>query len=290
MIRWGILGVGTAGRARARALQGIDGSELVAVHRGRYADSLGVPDAGSAEALFAAVDVVVIATPSELHAEQAAAALRAGCHTVVDYPLARTIEEVDALFALAAAVGRRLHVEHIEVLAPSTRLVQDLTARHPARRAHLTMTTVGPPHADAETMVWLEIARVHRAIVTLGEIVAVRVLDRAADRLDAELHHESGVVTTLDARRVLDGRRGMDWRILTDDGELRVSEGGALWRGEPVALPASAGLFLEDTTRFLHALHTGERSYVDEERLRRLYKVLTALGTTDPGTLSATGT
>lgn len=48
------------------------------------------------------VDLVVVATPHQAHAAAAEVALRAGKHVVVEKPLAVTIDEADALVALAA--------------------------------------------------------------------------------------------------------------------------------------------------------------------------------------------
>ncbi len=56
------------------------------------------------------VDLVVIATPDELHAAQAEAALRAGKHVVIDKPLAPTPEEALHVAKCAAASGKRCAV------------------------------------------------------------------------------------------------------------------------------------------------------------------------------------
>ena len=51
------------------------------------------------------VDVVVVATPSFTHVPTALAALAAGKHTVVEKPIATTVEEIDQLTDAAAAGG-----------------------------------------------------------------------------------------------------------------------------------------------------------------------------------------
>jgi myo-inositol 2-dehydrogenase/D-chiro-inositol 1-dehydrogenase len=57
-------------------------------------------------------DIVDIVTPSHTHAEIAAAALDAGCHVLVEKPMALTIAECRALVQRAQARGRHLAVGH----------------------------------------------------------------------------------------------------------------------------------------------------------------------------------
>ena len=59
-----------------------------------------------------AVGLVVIATPNELHAPQAIAALRAGKHVVVDKPFTLSVEEAQAVIAEAKTANRLLSVFH----------------------------------------------------------------------------------------------------------------------------------------------------------------------------------
>jgi len=66
------------------------------------------------EALLAVdgVDLVIIVTPNERHADHADAALRAGKHVVIDKPMAPDLAACDRLIDLAAARGRVLSVYH----------------------------------------------------------------------------------------------------------------------------------------------------------------------------------
>lgn len=72
--------------------------------------------AGAADADAAAVadgvDVVVISSPNRTHFPLAEAALEAGKHVVIDKPFTVSVEEADALIALAKARGRMLTVFH----------------------------------------------------------------------------------------------------------------------------------------------------------------------------------
>lgn len=56
------------------------------------------------------IDVVIVTTPTDLHAEHTRQALAAGKHVLCEIPLATSLAEVDDLIALADRVDRRLMV------------------------------------------------------------------------------------------------------------------------------------------------------------------------------------
>ena len=117
-LRAGLLGVGMMGRHHARVLRELDGVELVAI-----ADPGGDPHgvAGDLEvlpdidALIAeGLDLAVVAVPTRFHEEAALKLAEAGVHTLVEKPIAHTIEAaqrmVDA-FRTANLVGAVGHIE-----------------------------------------------------------------------------------------------------------------------------------------------------------------------------------
>ena len=59
-----------------------------------------------------AVDAVVLATPSHLHAAQATSAMEAGRHVLAEIPLALTLEDAERVTALADSTGLVLAVCH----------------------------------------------------------------------------------------------------------------------------------------------------------------------------------
>jgi scyllo-inositol 2-dehydrogenase (NADP+) len=70
-----------------------------------------VPDIAALLAIDA-VELVVVVTPNDLHADHADAALRAGRHVVVDKPMAPDVAACDRLIDRAATAGRLLSVYH----------------------------------------------------------------------------------------------------------------------------------------------------------------------------------
>lgn len=106
---FGIIGLGSAGRRHARALQeGLPGARLVGVCDenpdllARYS-VFGTQDPAE---LFSipALKAVVIATPHPSHAELVRLALRAGKHVLVEKPLALHKAECERLLALHASL------------------------------------------------------------------------------------------------------------------------------------------------------------------------------------------
>lgn len=71
------------------------------------------------EALSAPVDGVVITSPSDLHAEQAVAALEAGKHALVEIPLGTDLEDAVAVTQAARETGLRVQVAHTQRYYPA---------------------------------------------------------------------------------------------------------------------------------------------------------------------------
>ncbi len=116
-MRIGVIGTGNIGAAHAQSLASeVAGAVVTAVFdpdRARakaLAATVGArPCTEVAELIEAAeVDAVVIASPDDLHAEQAMACLQAGKPTLVEKPLAPSLADAAALVEAEVATGRRL--------------------------------------------------------------------------------------------------------------------------------------------------------------------------------------
>jgi biliverdin reductase len=96
--------VAVAGRTPARTVEFAEGFNTLAVND--WQTLLNMPD----------IDLVIVATINGHHGEIVRAAIAAGKHTIVEYPLALNPQEAAEIIELAAAKKVLLHVEHIELL------------------------------------------------------------------------------------------------------------------------------------------------------------------------------
>jgi UDP-N-acetyl-2-amino-2-deoxyglucuronate dehydrogenase len=114
----GIVGAGTIGKVHAAEVAGVEGAELVALVEPReeagreLAGSHGVDWHPDLEGLLARddVDVVVLCTPSGIHADGAVAAARAGKHVVSEKPMAITREGIERMIGACREAGVTLSV------------------------------------------------------------------------------------------------------------------------------------------------------------------------------------
>lgn len=117
-VRAGLIGFGVAGKYFHAPLLRAAGFDVVAVVTSRDEEAgAAIPNVSvlrHAEKLFARTDVelVVIATPTNLHVAQTRAALLAGKHVVVDKPISATSQEARELADLASERGLKLAVFH----------------------------------------------------------------------------------------------------------------------------------------------------------------------------------
>ncbi|MFL6071102.1 MAG: Gfo/Idh/MocA family protein [Actinomycetes bacterium] len=115
-IRVGLLGFGAIGAEHARAAQQLPGLSLDVVcdrnserlHELKTLSPSVHTTRDATELLEGEVDLVVISTPPDTHADWAIKALSAGKHVVVEKPLSITSEEADAVMVAARAAGRRV--------------------------------------------------------------------------------------------------------------------------------------------------------------------------------------
>lgn len=125
---WGFVGIGVlADVSIAPAVTALDGSHLAAVcsrsseRAAAFGDKHGASASyGNYASMLAdpAVDIVYIASPNGLHAQQTVAALESGKHVLVEKPMALTTADASAMVKAAATASRQLgvgfHLRHKE--------------------------------------------------------------------------------------------------------------------------------------------------------------------------------
>jgi UDP-N-acetylglucosamine 3-dehydrogenase len=127
MTRVGVVGTGVMGRNHARVLREMRDVELVGVADSNLDAACQVAGFhatrgyGSLEELLEKEkpEAVTIAVPTENHHAAVMEALAAGCHVMVEKPIAATLAEADELVAAAMSAGRVLAVGHIERYNPA---------------------------------------------------------------------------------------------------------------------------------------------------------------------------
>lgn len=129
-LRVGLLGVGMMGRHHARVLRDVEGIQLVAIadpggDPHRVAGPLEVlPDV---EALVAAgIDMAVVAVPTAFHEDAALTLAEAGVHTLVEKPIASSLEAGARMVEAFASRGLVGAVGHVERFNPA---LQELRRR-----------------------------------------------------------------------------------------------------------------------------------------------------------------
>ncbi|MDQ6885185.1 MAG: Gfo/Idh/MocA family oxidoreductase [Candidatus Dormibacteraeota bacterium] len=127
MIRVGVIGAGSMGRNHLRVLRDLPDVDLVAVAEAdvslaeQAAHRYGIKAYRDHRELLRTehLAAVTVAVPTTLHHEVGVDALQAGCHVLIEKPIAATLEAAEALVAASAAAGRILMVGHVERYNPA---------------------------------------------------------------------------------------------------------------------------------------------------------------------------
>lgn len=118
MIGVGIIGAGHFGRVHAKAISLVDGLVVVAACREGGAQDFVSEHGGTPYSEWQhivadpRVQIVVVATPHQLHEEIAVAAARAGKHILLEKPMAPTFQACEAISQAASKAGVHLLVGH----------------------------------------------------------------------------------------------------------------------------------------------------------------------------------
>ena len=148
--RIALVGCGRISKNHFEAIEKVDGLELVAVsdtvaERAAQAGAQwGVPHFTAYEKMLkdAKADVITIATPSGLHAEQGVAAAQAGKHVVMEKPMAISLTGADALVHACDKAGVQLFVVKQNRLNAPIQLLKRAIDRDRFGRIYMASCTV----------------------------------------------------------------------------------------------------------------------------------------------------
>jgi len=242
-MRWGILGLGIAGKARAQAIRDDPRATLVCGFGGDLAGA-GLVAAPSATALLDQVDAVAICSPDTTHPAYVRAALAAGRHVLCEYPLTATEDDALALFAEARRLNLTLHVAHIEVMTPMARWLRGRCAGRSLRGGALRWRS--RPRTATWSLAHANLARLHRLVDLFGAPTAVKVMQSEPHHLAAELQIGRNALVELELLAQEGARRHLDLMLDLSDGSVLISGEHLFDRGAPVSLPPARDLFLAD--------------------------------------------
>jgi predicted dehydrogenase len=212
-LRTAVIGVGYMGKFHAEKLAACTEAELVALAdrdaaRAReIAAALGCAAVADFRELLGRIDAACVAVPTALHREVVGACLEAGVHVLVEKPLARSLEEADALLERARTRNLVLQVGHLERFNPAFRAL----AARPARPLFIDIERLSafkPRGADVDVVLDLMIhdldlvLALARAPVAAVSASGFRVLTGAIDIANAQIEFADGCVASLAASRV----------------------------------------------------------------------------------------
>jgi len=119
-VRIGVVGAGALGFHHTRILRDVPGATLVGFHdinperAAVVSAELGVAAFPTLESLLEEVQALSVAVPTPSHYRVAAPARERGIHVLVEKPIATTLDEADALLAIARRTGAMVQTGHVE--------------------------------------------------------------------------------------------------------------------------------------------------------------------------------
>lgn len=248
-VRTAVIGVGRLGSEHARILSALPESRLVGVHdrRPERAEAVARKVAGETRAfrrlepLLDEAEAAVVAVPTRAHHEVGRAVLEAGCHLLVEKPLAASLKAADDLAETAERRDLLACVGRVERFNPAVRGGRPYV-RRPRFLAAERLAPFRRRGTDVGVVLDLMIHDLDLALsmargpVRDLEAVGVSVLTESVDLANARLAFDDGAVAQITASRVSTSpaRR---LRVFQDSGHLSLDlasgEGEFLRRSAP---------------------------------------------------------
>ncbi len=246
-LRAGVAGVGYLGQHHARVYTELPGVTLAGVYdtdakrAAEIAARHQCQAFASLEALGKACDVVSVVVPTNLHSAVAVTLLQAGCHLLVEKPLAPSLADADQIIAAAKSANRLVQVGHIEHFNPVMEFLEkNVKSPRFIRTERLAPLIPDPNDPDNATEGHVN-PRVKEVDVVLdlmihdiGLVLALvnaplqrfdaagsSVLTKHMDIANARLVFADGCVADLNVSR-LSKKRAREWRLFQRAGYMSV--------------------------------------------------------------------
>ncbi|TXF10389.1 Gfo/Idh/MocA family protein [Pelomicrobium methylotrophicum] len=214
-LRAAVIGVGYLGRLHAQKYAALANVNLVAVadadpmRAQQVAAELGTRPVTDFRQLLGAIDLASIVVPTERHFEVAWACLEAGVHVLVEKPVTETLEQAQALVALADRHRLTLQVGHLERFNPAFLAAREMI-REPMFIESHRLAPFKPRGTDVAVTLDLMIHDIDLILdLVASPVVEVRasgtpVLTDEIDIGNARIEFENGCVANVTASRVSD--------------------------------------------------------------------------------------
>ena len=261
MLRVGVVGAGYFGRFHALKVAAGARTRLagVADRDPARAEALASETRAPAlplEALLAVSDAIVVAVPAAAHHEVASAALAAGRHVLVEKPIASSLDEADALAALAASCGRVLQVGHLLRHSAEHRAISERIAR-PLYIETARLAPFKPRGTDVSVILDLMIHDLDLVLALVDspiesvDALGAAVSSEREDIANARVRFANGCVATITASRIsLKTERRM--RVFSEEGYLSADFGARklvmIGRARGLPLPGTGGFRREEVS------------------------------------------
>lgn len=210
-MRVGVVGVGHLGRHHARIYRSLGVLTAIAdtdpARAAEVATEFGVPAAADHRDLFGRVDAVSVAVPTVSHFEVAKDFLERGIPTLVEKPLAKTIEQGEQLVRIARERRCLLAVGHVERFNPAVRAVVEVLEKPRFIEVH----RLSPFRYRSSDIDVVHDLMIHDLDIVLHlvkspiarlDAVGVSLLFGREDIANARIEFEDGCVANLTASRV----------------------------------------------------------------------------------------
>lgn len=297
LLKVGIVGTGYAASKRAEAIKADPRTELLvvtgssAVKLSEFCQRYTVEavDSWSELVNLPQLDLIFICTINQGCGAIAKAAILAGKHVVVEYPLALEVETAQEVIELAAAKQKLLHVEHIEIIGGLHQALKQYLPQI-GQVFYARYTTISSQHPVEQNWKYhrqqfgfplsAALSRIHRLTDLFGTVEKISCDNRYWNLSDvdyftacfcqAQLTFDSGVKADLTY-----GKGDVFWhsdRTMEIYGEagkiVFVGEKGMLIREnneQEIPVIPRRGLFAQDTTMVLDYLFKQQPLYIQPQ-------------------------
>jgi len=213
MLKVGVLGAGHLGKIHLKLLKQSEKYELVGFfdpipdNAAAVAKEFGYKAFNSVSELIQAVDVIDIVTPTLNHFDCAKEAIENGKHIFIEKPITKSVEEAEALIALANKHHVKGQVGHVERFNPAFSAIKG-SIQNPMFIETHRLAEFNPRGTDVPVVLDLMIHDIDIILSVVNSEVknisasGISVISETPDIANARIEFENGCVANLTSSRI----------------------------------------------------------------------------------------